>query len=68
MLTRQIDRDVQRISNMDRKGLVRMLRTMDCDFELDFSDEFLRSVSLERLRHIAVAASLCAHGEVTGSD
>lgn len=63
MPTSRIDKEVQRISMMGRKGLVRMLRKLHCDFELDFTDEFLRGVSLERLRHIAVAAALHTHGE-----
>ena len=63
MPTSRIDKEVQRISTMRRKGLVRMLRKVQCDFELDFTDDFLRGVSLERLRHIAVAAALHAHGE-----
>ena len=45
---------------MDRDGLIRLLRTVRCTFELDFTEEVLSGVSLERLRHIATAASLNA--------
>jgi hypothetical protein len=34
------------------------LHRLRCRFQLDFTDDFLESVSLERLRHIALAASL----------
>ena len=51
---------------MDRAKLIRYVRRLKCDFELDFTDEFLRSVSLERLRHIALAAGIHAAGR-TGS-
>jgi hypothetical protein len=47
-----------RLAAMSRAELVRILRGMHCTFQLDFTDEFLRTVSLERLRHIILAASL----------
>lgn len=56
------EKAVRRIAEMDRTGLVRMLRGMACKFELDFTDEYLQDVSIERLRHIAVAACLHANG------
>ena len=46
------------VAEMDRDGLIRMLTRMECAFRLDFTDEFLRSVSLERLRHIVLSAGL----------
>jgi len=46
------------ISKMDRAELIRTLRHMPCTFELDFTEEFLNSTSLSRLRHIALAAAL----------
>jgi len=53
---------------MNRAGLIRMLRRLDCDFELDFTDEFLADISLPRLRHIVLAASLHAHKGVQTRD
>ncbi len=52
---------VEKISKMDRKNLVCLLRQLDCDFKLDFTEAFFRRVSLERLRHIALAAVLRSH-------
>jgi hypothetical protein len=43
---------------MDRSQLVQTLRDLKCPFEVDFSDEFLQSISIERLRHILMAATL----------
>jgi len=59
-----------RLAAMNRAALVRVLRGMDCGFELDFTDEFVQTVSLERLRHIIMAARLherCSHGHPTGT-
>ena len=55
----------RKISAMGSTILVRMLRGLNCSFELDFTDDFFDSVSLERLRHIAVAASM--HTQDAGS-
>jgi hypothetical protein len=51
---------LKRAAEMDRLQLIGMLRSLHCGFELDFTDEFLETVSLERLRHIVVAAALHA--------
>jgi len=48
------------IASMDRPDLVHTLETLECSFPLDFTEEFLDSVSVERLRHIVLAASLRA--------
>ena len=58
------EKDLQRIATRNRAGLIRMLRRLHCDFELDFTDEFLANISLPRLRHIVLAASLHAHKAV----
>ena len=52
------DEIINKIANMTRPQLITLLRGLQCDFHLDFSDEYLASLSVERLRHIAVAASL----------
>ena len=49
------------LATMDRGDLIRLLRALHCKFALDFTDEFLGSISKERLRHIALAASLHDH-------
>ena len=46
----------ERMAGMDRPALIRLLRSIRCKFELDFTDEFLNSISLGRLRHIILAA------------
>ena len=61
MQGQQVEILVNEIQTMDRDGLIHLLRTMQCDFTVDFTDEFLNSISVERLRHIALAASLHAH-------
>ena len=54
-LTEQL---AERIASMERDDCMRLLKEIDCSFKLDFSDAFLQEVSLERLRHITLAASL----------
>ncbi len=46
------------VAEMDRDGLIDMLNRMECTFRIDFTEEFLRTVSLEKLRHIVLSASL----------
>jgi len=58
MPTQGLEKFASRLAAMDRQGIIRLINGMRCDFRLDFSEEFLNSVSLERLRHIALAASL----------
>ena len=61
MACRRLERLVEKINGMQRDSLVQMLHQMHCPFKLDFTDEFLNSVSVERLRHIVLAASLHEH-------
>jgi len=61
MQGQQVEILVSEIQAMDRSGLIRLLRNMECDFAVDFTDDFLNSISVDRLRHIALAASLHAH-------
>lgn len=49
---------VSTIAAMGRPQLVALLRGMRCGFDIDFSDEYINSMDLERLRHIALAASM----------
>jgi hypothetical protein len=46
------------LASMDRSALIHLLRTMRCTLPLDFTDEFLGTISLDRLRHITLAASM----------
>lgn len=56
------ERLVQEIAAMDRGELLRLLRKMDCSFKLDFTEAFLQEMSIERLRHITLAALLHSRG------
>ena len=53
-------RFVERLSQLDRPELMAVLRSMQCEFPIDFTDECLASMSVERLRHVAAAACLHA--------
>ena len=55
-----IELTAKRIARMDRPGLIQLLRAMQCQFKIDFSDDYLETLSLERLQHIVLAASLHA--------
>ena len=46
------------VAEMDREGLIGLLKRMPCTFKLDFTEECLRSMSLDKLRHIVLSASL----------
>ncbi len=61
MTHQETEQFVQEISQMNRRGLIRTLKHLHCDFELDFTEEFLNSISLDRLRHIAIAAAIQSH-------
>jgi len=50
-----------RIAEMDRPSLIKALRELKCDFKMDFDEEFLTGVSIERLRHILLAVCMHAH-------
>jgi len=58
MSGKTVDELAEELAHMDRRSLIRRLRSLRCSFELDFTDEFLQQISLERLRHIILAASL----------
>ena len=58
----RVEQLVVDIATMSRVDLVGMLRKLNCHFKLDFTDDYLESLSLERLRHVALAAVLHADG------
>ena len=47
-----------KLVRMDRPALISALGALDCSFPIDFTEEYLDSISLERLKHIVLAASL----------
>lgn len=46
------------VASLDRPSLIRQLQVYRASFPLDFSDAFLNTVPLDRLRHIFVALCL----------
>ena len=60
----QVEQFINKIATMGRGDLIKALRRLDCHFKLDFTDEYLEGLSLERLRHVALAAMLQADGIV----
>jgi hypothetical protein len=46
------------VAEMDREGLIDLLKRIPCTFKLDFTEDCLRSMSLDKLRHIVLSASL----------
>ena len=61
MVSEQMEQLALKLSGMDRPDLLAALGTLDCDFPIDFTEEYLDSISLERLKHIVLAATLHAH-------
>lgn len=58
MDSERMDELVIRLVHMDRPALIAALKAMDCGFPVDFTEEYLDSISLERLKHIVLVASL----------
>lgn len=54
----QIEELICLVSAMDRSSLVRQFRAYRANFPVDFTDAFLDSTPVERLRHIFVALCL----------
>lgn len=65
-MANQLEKLATKLATMNREALKKALQKMHCDFRLDFTDEFLDTISEERLRHIVLAAGLHAH-EVAAS-
>jgi hypothetical protein len=54
----QIEDLICLVASLDRPSLIRQIQVYRASFPLDFSDEFLNTVPLDRLRHIFVALCL----------
>ena len=52
-----------RIAQMDRTDLIALLGQLECKFKLDFTPEYLDSVSVPQLQHIVAAAHHATNGE-----
>ncbi len=53
-----VEKTISAVASMDRDELISLLHDIHCSFPLDFSQEYLNSITLERLRHITLAACL----------
>ncbi len=58
MISGTMENLITSIISMNRSQLITLLQTMHCSFPLDFSAEFMNTLSTDRLRHIAMTASL----------
>lgn len=56
--TDQVEELISVVSGLDREELLSQFRSYRSRFPLDFSEDFLRSASLDRLKHIFVAVCL----------
>lgn len=60
MHAQQVEELICMVSAMDREGLIQQFAKWEGRFPVDFTEEFLRTTPLERLRHIFVALCLQA--------
>jgi len=58
LATDQIEEMICLVAAMDRDALVDQFRSYRATFPLDFTDHFLKTAPLDRLRHIFVALCL----------
>lgn len=63
VLDQSLDKIATDIAALDRQHCIRELKNMPW-LRLDFTDEFLSNMSLDRLRHILMAAALQARKHV----
>jgi hypothetical protein len=53
-----VERLVAKIAKLNRAEVTRRLLNFRADFPMDFTDEYLATLPLERLRHLLMAAHL----------
>lgn len=51
----QIENMMCLLASLDRHRLVQQLHTYPADFPIDFTDEYLATLSTDRLRHLFMA-------------
>lgn len=56
--TRSLEKMASSIASLNRGQVKKHLRNFKGRFKLDFSDSYLDSVSLDRLKHILMAAMM----------
>jgi hypothetical protein len=58
--TKYFDREATSIAALGRNELKRRIRNFRGRFKLDFTDDYLNNLSVDRLRHILLAALINA--------
>ena len=64
--SQQIDDLIQLVAALDREALLGQFHSYRANFPIDFTDDFLNQMPLDRLRHIFVA--LCLQTQRMPSD
>ena len=59
----QADKIITELATMDRHALVNAIMNLECEFPLDFTDQYLLTLTEEKLRHLYMA--LHSHGRGT---
>jgi hypothetical protein len=59
-LKRYFEQTTTSIASLDRNELKRRIRNFRGRFKLDFTEEYLNNMSVDRLRHILLAALINA--------
>jgi len=60
MASKYFDKEATSIAALDRNELKRRIKTFRGRFKLDFNEDYLDSLSIDRLRHILLAALINA--------
>jgi len=60
MTSKYFDKEATLLTALDRGELTRRIRNFKGRFKLDFDEDYLNSLSLDRLRHILLAALINA--------
>ena len=60
----ELDKLVTRLARMNRQELKAVLDSLKTRFPLDFTDDFLAEIPVDKLRHVTLAACLHADGAV----
>jgi hypothetical protein len=55
-----VERQVTSVASLGREELKRRIRNFQGRFKLDFTEDYLNKISVERLRHILLAALITA--------
>lgn len=61
----ELDKLITSLASMSREQLRTVLESIKTRFPLDFTDEFLAEIPLDKLRHVALAACLHADNPLT---